>query len=217
MADTKRKKAERHTTPTGTLKYAWLLKPDTKFDKDNKGGYYKATLVLEGPTGESLLTKLQAEHNKAVEKINAERKVAGKGKVKKIGDLPIAQDEESGNYEVKFKLPAKWESKKTGEKGDNKVALFQKNGQPLAKDVKIGNGSKAQVSYEIRPYDSPAFGAGISLRLLAVRFIELVEWSGGSADSYGFDTSDADEDEESSSEETTTTTSGGDEEEETDF
>lgn len=175
-------KQTRYTTPKGTAKYPWLSSPDTKFNPD---GDYKVTLVLPVQDADTIVQFLDEQ----LALSEAKAKKDNPGKKVKVADAPYKVDEENGNIEINFKMKAKV-TMQSGDSFDQKPALFDAKGKPLA-DVNVGGGSKIKVSYECVPFYTALIGAGISLRLRAVQVIDLVEFSGGAAaGAYGFEEED---------------------------
>ena len=154
------------TSPVGIAKFPHLNKPDTKFDKD---GIYVVSLVLGKEAAEPLIKKMS--------RVLSQFKQTQKGRVREV-DLPVkdvynAEDQPTGEVEIKFKLKA------LGGKGadtwEQRPLLVDSKRQPT--DANVGGGSKIKVGAEIVPYFSPAIGCGVTLRLKAVQIIELVEYS----------------------------------------
>ena len=173
---TKKAKAPLYITPTGTANYPWVTKPDTKFNAD---GEYSIALTFRDDDA-AVSTLLNEALEKSVEKAKEENK----GKKIKSADSPVVENED-GTITLKFKLKAKV-TPKNGEPFEQRPALFDAKNKPLSKDIKIGGGSKVKVAYEIIPFYTALVGAGLSLRLMAVQVIELVEYSGGDGNTYGF-------------------------------
>src|SRR6185437_14036176 len=170
--------------PRGILGYPWVQTPDTKFDAD---GRYSTKLSLTPDKAAPLIDQIdeaiKESHAQAV-KDNPNKKT-----IKKI-DPPYKVDEDTGNVVFSFAAKAGGKIKKgpkAGQTWERKVLVFDSKGKPLSKQVKIGSGTEAKVSFELNPYYVPKDGAGVSLRLCAVQVLNLVEWTGGgSADQYGF-------------------------------
>lgn len=167
-------------SPIGLAKYPRLNEPDTKFDDD---GVYKITLELTEAEAAPLV---EAIHEGQKEAVKLAKEQVKSGKKIKLADLPYAENEETGKIEVSFKRKAKGK-KKDGTVFETHVALFDRHGNRLdPKGPIIGGGSRIAVSYEINPFYVAALGAGVSLRLYAVMVYDLVEYQGGTAESYGF-------------------------------
>ncbi|MGR3967842.1 hypothetical protein FW800_25765 [Pseudomonas sp. 910_23] len=177
-------------SPAGELIWPCLLKPDTKFDD---AGVYKTKLKARAdePTAikfQELLEKVQqAEHDRQVQEAEAKKK--GSGKKVKLADLPMEETEEDGvDYLVfNFKSKASYTDKKTGEVVERKIALFDGKGKALTHDLKIGTGTVARISVFVSPFYTALLGAGVTLRIRAVKILKLKEFTGGgNADAYGF-------------------------------
>lgn len=170
-------------SPEGVSKYAWLTKPDTKFDKD---GHYKVNLVVPTDKASSLIKQIDEEIKKSVE-IAKEK---NKGKAVKQANAPYEEqlDDEgkpTGNTVFKFKRKAQIISA-DGKVIPFKVALFDSSGKPLI-DANVWSGSEMKVSAELVHWFTAMAGAGVSLRLRAVQITKLVEGGAGNAEGYGFD------------------------------
>lgn len=189
-----RKKLEQVTSPEGIAQFPWLHKADTKFNPD---GDYKVTLALpaKAKSTKEFIDKLDEAYGAAVERAKgevAEKKgKAAAGKIK-LADKPYRLEEDkdtgkpTGNMLVNFKLKAKVTSKKDNETYEQRPRIFDAKGKEIVVTPRIGGGSKIKVSALLVPFYTAQVGAGITLRLRAVQLIELVEFGGGNADSYGF-------------------------------
>ena len=174
-------------SPAGVAKFPRLNEPDTKF---NAEGVYKVTLVLkEGDKGvaDYLKALRQAEADalaEAAKNLKKGKKLKESGSVIKES-LDGDGNPVSGQVEINFKMKASGTSKKSGKAWERHPAIFDAQLRPCT-DVKVGGGSIVKVKAELRPFDSPAFGAGLSLGLEAVQVIELREYSAGQS-AAGFD------------------------------
>ena len=181
----KKKKFPRITTPIGTAQWPWLKEPDTKFDKD---GVYRVNLRMSKEEGEGVVAELTKILDAYVDELKGDKP----NKNVKIGPLPIkdVEDEDgvpTGEIEFKFKLKAIAGS--GANTWEQRPAIFDSQKKPMSENV--GGGSRMRVGAEVITYNSPAVGAGISLRLKTVQVIDLVEYSGGSdPDSWEFDKED---------------------------
>lgn len=175
-------RAEIHTSPKGTAKFPHLTVPDTKFDAT---GTYHVKLVLPPEEGEKFAEKVEAAHKESVSEY-----LAKNPKLKKVKEnsLPYAIDDETGNYEFKFKLNAQGISQ--GKTFTNTLSLYDAKRNPLPKDVKIGGGSTLKIAFEFNKYFAAAGGAGVSLRMKAVQVLELRSFTQRSAADLGFDEED---------------------------
>lgn len=170
----------RITSPAGIAVYPKLEKPDTKFDAN---GVYSVDLDLDKAAAEELIVKL----TKVADADYAnECKAKGKKSLKRA-DMPWKETED-GKIRFKFKLKAKGGS---GEKQwDQKPALFDAKGNPVA-NINVGSGSTVKVAFDAAPYFTAMVGHGISLRLRAVQVIELREYiAGDNFDAFGFKATD---------------------------
>ena len=167
-------------TPVGVSQFAWLNKPDTKFD-DN--GHYKVNLILDGNSAKPLIKSINDENKKAVEMA----KEKSKGKNIKTANTPFEEEyadgKPTGNIIFKFKAKAKI-IMKNGDVIDNKVPIFDSKGTPMTNQV--WSGSEMKVSADMIPYYTAMAGAGVSLRLKAVQITKLVEGSGANSSAHGF-------------------------------
>ena len=167
-------------TPVGVSQFAWLNKPDTKFD-DN--GHYKVNLILDGNSAKPLIKSINDENKKAVEMA----KEKSKGKNIKTANTPFEEEyadgKPTGNIIFKFKAKAKI-IMKNGDVIDNKVPIFDSKGTPMTNQV--WSGSEMKVSADMIPYYTAMAGAGVSLRLKAVQITKLVEASGANSSAHGF-------------------------------
>jgi hypothetical protein len=175
-----RKANQNVTTPVGTLQYPSLIEADTRF---NPEGMFKTNIVI--PAGDAADKFEEVLENARLSAIEEEKAKSGGKKIKVNTSVPFERDD-SNNLVVKAKLPARVETK-TGKSWQQRPALFDSKGQKLVTDgMRVGSGTRARVSIEIAPYNVPATGAGISLRLRGVQIIELREPSGGRAEDFGF-------------------------------
>jgi len=185
MADEKKQKFIRTTTPKGRASYPWLNKPDTKFDAD---GVFKCNLVVPAKEAKALMKQIDAEADKALAAAQADNPKAKKSI--KAGEKPYYPEtdddgEETGNIVFKTKQRAKITTKK-GEVIEKTIPLFDAAGKKVSANV--GGGSVLKLNVELAHYYMAAQkSAGVTLRLQAAQILDLVEFgAGGSAESYGF-------------------------------
>lgn len=179
---------QKYVSPKGVAVYPWLTTPDTKFNAD---GEYRVKLRLAASEAEGLMKLIDTEFDKNLKAVKDEMKSDLKKlkKVKPCADKPYspAEDEEgneTGEVEFNFKMKAIVRPKDK-DPFEQSPRLFDAKGKPLA-DVNIGGGSEIKIAFNIVPFYTVQLGAGVSLRLLAVQVIKLVEYTGASAESYGF-------------------------------
>lgn len=199
MAGTTTKKSDNRTsgikgvTPAGEAVYPKLIVPDTKFDPD---GTYSIKLRLpDGQEADSLIAKIDAVREQAYQDAvaDAPNPVAAK-RVKRAEpsysrELDNQTGEETGNWLFNFKMKASGTSKRTGKFWTRKPGLFDAQGTPITKfssNDDIWSGSLVKIAYELRPYNSPSFGAGCTQALEAVQVLKLVKGNARSADDFGF-------------------------------
>ena len=167
-----RKKNIRITTPTGVAQWPRLNEPDTKFDKD---GVYSVSLRLPKDDATELVSTISNVLYEFVDELSK-----GKKKSPKLAPLPIkdvtdAEDNPTGEVEIRFKMRAVGGS--GSDRWEQRPALFDSAGKPMSET--IGGGSRIKIGAEVVPYNTAMAGAGVTLRLKAVQVIELVEYTKG--------------------------------------
>lgn len=189
------------STPKGIAIYPSLHKPDTKWKPE---GVYQVRLRLPGEVVAQYREKAQqlAEDQLAYAKAKYEAKLAEekngekKGKLKKllselkIIDLPfkpVFDDEgnETGEYEMTWKMNAQRTDKKTGKVIKMRPNWFDAKGQPID-PVELWSRSEIKVAGKMQGFDNPKGEIGVTLRLAAIKVIKVVAGGTGDADSYGF-------------------------------
>lgn len=176
-------------TPIGALIGPCLLIPDTNFDE---AGVYKTKLKAKASDPQAakfleLLEKVQQEeHDRQVQEAEAKKK--GSGKKVKLADLPVEETNENGEQYLvfNFKSKASYTDRTTGQTVERKIALFDGKGKALTHDLKIGTGTVARISVFVSSFYAAPVGAGVTLRIRAVKILELVEPPLPKASSYGF-------------------------------
>lgn len=187
MAIEKRKKVILNT-PTGSARYPWLSKPDSKFVI---GGQYKTDLVFSNESEiASLVKPLDALLEGFADEKRAELKPAD---AKKLTTVPYVYNEEDSDGEetgrvfLRFKLNAVVEMK-DGKSFTQKPNGFDAAGTPLPATVAVYGGSELKVNFEAVPYyNAKDKAVGLTFRLRAYKVIKL-SGGGGSAvaGTYGF-------------------------------
>tara|TARA_A100001388_G_scaffold272399_1_gene252643 strand:- start:1320 stop:2021 length:702 start_codon:yes stop_codon:yes gene_type:complete len=159
------------TTPKGVAYYPYISAPDTKFDDE---GHYKVNLCIPKEEAEPIIEQIKGE---LVAGIKALKEAKPNAKIKQAPfpfEDELDDDEEpTGNVIIKFKSKAAY-----------KPAIFDSKGTPMMRS-NIYAGSILKVNGSIAFYNSPAVGAGVTLRLRAVQVIEYVEGAVG-ATKFGF-------------------------------
>lgn len=197
MAEAKKPKAIRYTTPKGTFAYPYLVKADfgNKSFPD-PAGTFKVNLRLTEDEAAPLLAALQPIFDQAVqdgEQEFAKLKIDVRKKLKELTVTPLfveeydeVTEEPTGNITFKFATKASGKNAK-GEEWTRTIPLFDAAGKSI-KPTMVGGGTIGKVSFECSPYFIPGTGvAGVKLYLVAAQILELSEaGSGGSSSSYGF-------------------------------
>ena len=162
MTDKVEKKEKRQVliSPEGFLMFPFLTHACTSFDEK---GVYKTDLVV-------------APSDMAVQKFLKGIQEFLKKHMPKGGHVPYKKQvdeagEETGNYVVSFK-------------SQFKPGIFDVRNNEFPPEIIVGAGSKAKVAYVLNFYKG--FGGGVNLYLQAVQIIDLVEYRGKSAESFGF-------------------------------
>lgn len=174
-----------YTTPNGIAVWPKVTKPDTKYKPE---GEYSVHLVLDGDDAQSMKTLI----DEAIAENTAEEQKKLKGKKIKVYDPPyhvVLDEDNNETSQLRFKFSQNAIiTKKDGTKVKMSVTIFDSKAQVI-KDVQrlsIGSGSVIKVCFKINPWCSPTLGAGVSLRLKAVKLLKVVE-GGASAAAYGFE------------------------------
>jgi len=176
---------ERVTSPTGLAKYPKLNEPDFKFKPQE--GLFSVQLIYTPEEAKPFISQLEAIYKKAYQAACQE---AGKKTIKRAPHIPWGQeldkdDNETGNIFVKFNMKHKHFNKQGDLAFEQRPALFDAAGSP-SQDL-VGGGSRIKVNAEVNPWNVPALGFGVSLRMKAAQIIELRSPSGPmNAESYGF-------------------------------
>ena len=151
----------------GEAIYPHLNKPDVKF-KEN--GEYKVTLKIPEAKAKGMISI----YEKAIENSISEAEQKLNGKKVKLAPKPYSV--ENGFALFKYKMKARGVNRKTKEPFSQRPALFDAKKNPInPSSCNIWGGSKMKIAYFLRPYYSPALGAGVTSQIKAVQVIELVE------------------------------------------
>ncbi len=198
-------------TPKGVAVWPRLNEPDTKY-KDE--GEYTVKLAFD--TDDKEARKLIVDLEKIRDEQYAQWKSENPKKAKTATLGPVYTDEldddgeETGRILLNFKMKASGVSKKTGKKWTRKPDIFPAKGKdPLKNPPSIGGGSVLRVSFEyFTTFVESSKTFYLSLRMNAVKLIELVEFGKKDAKGHGFEdedgyegsTSDFDDDDDDSDE-----------------
>ncbi|AJT60822.1 putative ssDNA binding protein [Ralstonia phage phiITL-1] len=187
-------------TPLATVfGFVNVTKPDTKYKAE---GEYKIRVKVPKEAAQGLYEELAALAEAKLEqtiqraKKDPKFKASLKGKAPKAADLPFYEDEEDGTYVFTFKSKASFTSKKPGSEGETinrTIPIWQGNKRLKPEEVpKFGEGSTVKVSFVAADFFTAAVGAGITLRLEAVKLIKAVEYTGGGSNPFGDDEDEGD-------------------------
>jgi hypothetical protein len=185
-----REKPKAIVTPAGVAKYANISKPKLNFKKT--GDEYSVDMLFEPDDIKDFEATLKTLALAAKDKAVAEAKNGRDKKV--IGDfeiyLPISEELEkesgdpTGKVIVKAKNSASYE--RDGVVQKRSMPVFDSKGKPVT-GLNIGRGSTLKISVVPNTFVNPATKkVGVSLWLKAVQVIDLVEYGGGDAGSFGF-------------------------------
>lgn len=187
-----------YTSPIGfAQKWAKVVTPDD-YQGQRK---YKINMAFDAEDAEKITGKTYEAAVKEAEKLYALAKDAAKKKGKPLpafsqaepffSEIDTESGEETGRVVFKFGSNAEYEDKKTGETKKLYVAHFTASGKaiPQSEKKEPWAGSRLRIAYSLIPYcNVGAKNYGVSLRLQAIKVIELVQGGSGSenADRYGF-------------------------------
>jgi hypothetical protein len=169
---------ERVATPFGTVMWAHLVIPDTKF---NPEGDFKTGLIIPASECAELRNSIQACKEQAIVDFTAieedNKKPGKKAKAVKLSDIDPYEELEDGSFEFKLKRKACY-IKDTGERVNFDVPLIDARGVkvPNPETLNIGNGSVLRARIDLVPYNMATSGVGVSLRLIDCQIRTLVEY-----------------------------------------
>ncbi|TAJ97124.1 MAG: hypothetical protein EPO41_03795 [Reyranella sp.] len=184
----KKPKPQKFTSEIGTAFHPYLDKPDTKF-KDE--GEFKVNMRWSAEDAAKIKAQVDEKMKEArkLPDLLAAKKKNPKAAIPENTPYKEAIDDngdETGELEFKFATTASGKSKKDGKPWKRTIKFFDAKGQPM-KPISLWSGSRLRVSYTIGTYFINAkVGYGVKLYLEAVKVIEAVQGSGGSAKDYGF-------------------------------
>jgi hypothetical protein len=165
------KRSETLISPVGTLVYPYLTRPDVKHKPD---GEFHTRLAIAPEECAEFKEMLDAAFENHVQAVREERERMKIKKPLKVAEPPYRINEETGNYEFNFRMKAQGVAKKTGKHFSFKPVLVDCKLNPVPEGVMIFGGTVAKVSFYISPFESPAVGVGLSLRLRGVQILKLV-------------------------------------------
>jgi hypothetical protein len=173
----KQNKPDTIKTPVGTVEWAHLITPDTKYKEE---GQYKLDLIMSSADAQPVIDAIAEKYDAFYA---AQLEETGKSKLKRY-DLPW--EENDGDVKFRFRRKAVIQTKKGP--WDRRPSVTDKNGQEITQ--RISNGSKARVAFELYFWNTPTLGVGVTLQPCFVRVEELVEYK-SAGDISPFDTEEA--------------------------
>lgn len=165
-------------TPTGEAIYPYLTTPDAKFG-DPKF-HTKLQFATDSPSAQEFMTALE---NIAERHYQECLKLAPKGKRVRKAYLPFI-DKQDGTAVLSAKLNAGGINSRTQQAFTQKPAIYDERNKPWDESAGIYSGTIMKLQVEVVPYNTPTLGAGVSLRIKAVKIEKRAE-RGGSANPFG--------------------------------
>ena len=199
----KKEYAPRRTTAIGFLQFPHVLKADSKFNPEKPR--YKAPISLTSDEAKPVIDAILADTKfgmPAAEALRDAAIAASKGKklppkkdpanadqVVPYQDVLDENGEPTGRVLLKIGGNDRFKNKK-GETVMLTVKLFDSKGNELVgakRPKEVWGGTRARVSYSHFPYYNAATNEyGVSLRLEAVKIIELKAGGSAGAEAFGF-------------------------------
>jgi hypothetical protein len=170
-------------TPVGEAMWASLKEP--KKWQPGDAGNYQMSLVVSKSEAEPLISQCMAVRTKMEDMMQKD------GKTVKLSPHDPWKETDDGKIEFRFKKPHFDANDKYP--ASKPVPTYLPDGSKVDwenTDWAVGNGSTVQVGGFIRPYYVGTLGLGISLRLAAVKVVELKKFVAGSSDDFGFGSSE---------------------------
>lgn len=166
----------------GIARFAWLNKPDTKFDS---AGVYKTDLILSPEVAEPLIARFEKMREAAMADFQQEKK----GKRAKEADLPIRPEldedgNETGNYVAKVKMKASGVAKRTGKAWSRKLPLFDSVGSQT--NARVGGGSDIICCVMPKAWSNAKGECSVTMYLEAVQVMRAAGGSAQDAGAFGF-------------------------------
>ena len=183
-----KKKLPTYTTPAFIAKWVSLGKPDTKYKPE---GEYRITILVPKAGHEEFLDFLEKQRVLAVEdvkqKLMTDTKTKAKAKTIKQSNLAYKPELDAEGNETEFVQVSFKAKRKDGTEWTFRPKMFDAKGAELPVGTNVWGGTKLRVSYQCDSYYVAASQeAGLSLKLQAVKIIELKSGSGRDASAYGF-------------------------------
>ena len=174
-------------SPVGEAMWASLKEP--KKWQPGDSGNYQMSLIVSKEDAEDLISQCTGVIEKMVDVIQDN----DQGRPRMSPHDPW-KETDNGKIEFRFKKPHFEANDKYP--ASKPVPTYLPDGSKVdweSTDWAVGNGSTVQVGGFIRPYYVGTLGLGVSLRLAAVKVIELKKFVAGSSDDFGFGNSDSSE------------------------
>ncbi len=169
MTQKKKRTFIKMTTPVGRAAYAWLNKPDAKFNPDKP--VYKLTLLVpEGPEADAFEQKIVEAGKAAAEKDGV--------KLKKNFGIPVKRYEDDENPKEEFKGFVRFSFK-----SPKKPLVIDSKKNPLPEDVFVMSGDDVRASVSVAAWAS-ALGSGLSVYMNGVQLIAKNATGGGSSGDF---------------------------------
>jgi hypothetical protein len=156
MQQQKKPRKPQYVSPAGVAVFPWLNRPDTKFDKEGKGGVYKTGLRL---SAEEFTTAL----------------VGGKPFQQFIDELVLAsvaeaqQEHPKERKQIKARAPYQVETDDAGEETGTVLVSFKQNARIVRKDQTVVNITIPLFNAQGQPIDEPIYGGSIIKVAFTVR------------------------------------------------
>jgi len=200
-------KRKTYVTPVGDAVYPHLNEPDFKYKKERGEYHVMVRLPEDDPWVREMTETLEGireEHwNEELKKLQEKKPKAKLETLKKqleLGPIGIASEqdpeteEETGYVLVKVTMAGSYKDRK-GREVELAPKLVDAKKNPMDLGVPIWSGSRIKVAFFALPYDSPAVGVGVSLKLIGAQVIELASGQDAShlfdeEEGYEFDEGD---------------------------
>lgn len=183
-----KKKYIQYNTPKGIAKWPHLSKSDE--GQSEYAAAYRVVLEVEPDIFETYTLSNGETLLNALSEMQEQAEADARKAKKEVNKPPFKLNEETGNYEVSFKLPAEYADKATKTIKENKLIIVDSKLKPFVApdDGEIGMGSMIRVNFY--PFTYNAGGKyGLSLKLKAVQVLDYVPKGGN----YGFEVEEDDD------------------------
>ena len=195
FSDIDLRKLPQHHTPRAEVTMSFLTTPSTEFNED---GVYtvKIRLKAEDKACKKLIKLIEDARKEAYDKAT---EVLGK-KVKMAEPSYKAEEDDDGNETgyvlFNFKRNATYRNK-NDELKPIKLPFFDTAGQSLdPKELEIWGGSIVALAFKLKPFYVASLGCGVTHRLEAVQVVKAVSGGNKTAEEYGFECEETDEEDE---------------------